>query len=55
MPLSPQEIRRLLRRLLWRAVHPINHVLEWSSWRRTHQWRAQQSHYRRRGCAPPVG
>ena len=27
MPLSPQEIRRLLCRLLWRAVHPIDHVL----------------------------
>lgn len=54
MPLSPQEIRRLLCRLLWRAVHPIDHVIAWSIWRRIHQWRAQQSHYRRRGFAPPV-
>ncbi|KAG0162955.1 hypothetical protein DFQ28_010414 [Apophysomyces sp. BC1034] len=22
-------------------------------WRRTHQWRAQQAHYRARGCATP--
>ncbi|WP_082094607.1 transposase [Burkholderia oklahomensis] len=36
MPLSPQEIRRLLCRLLWRAVHLINHVIAWSIWRRTH-------------------
>jgi SRSO17 transposase len=41
MPPSPQEIRRLSCRLLWRAVHPINYVLGWSSWRRTYQWRAQ--------------
>jgi SRSO17 transposase len=40
VPLSVQEIRRLLCRLVWRAIHPIDHALEWSIWRRTHQWRA---------------
>jgi len=49
MPLSVQEIRRLLCRLLWDGLHSINHVLQWSIWRRTDQWRAQQSHYRARG------
>ncbi|SIT64962.1 hypothetical protein SAMN04487769_0189 [Burkholderia sp. b14] len=53
MPLSVQEIRRLLCRLLWRGLSSINAVLRWSIWRRTHQWRAQQAHYRARGCAPP--
>lgn len=28
-------------------------VLAWSIWRRRHQYRAQQCHYRRCGCVPP--
>ncbi|MDO3523276.1 PAAR domain-containing protein [Ralstonia pseudosolanacearum] len=28
-------------------------VPAWSRWRRAHQWRAQQCHYRACGCAPP--
>ncbi|PZR42044.1 MAG: hypothetical protein DI523_31995 [Paraburkholderia fungorum] len=54
MPLSVQEILRLLCRLLWRGAHSIEYVLAWSTWRRRHQYRAQQCHYRRRGCAPPA-
>lgn len=53
VPLSIQEIRRLLCRILWRATHSIDYVLEWSIWRRVHQWRARQSHYRKRGCSMP--
>jgi hypothetical protein len=53
-PLSVQEIRRLLCRLLWHGAHSIEYVLSWSPWRRRHQYRAQQCHYRRRGCVPPV-
>uniref|UniRef100_UPI0039082422 IS701 family transposase n=1 Tax=Ralstonia syzygii TaxID=28097 RepID=UPI0039082422 len=51
--LSLQEIRRLLCGLAWRARQSIEQVLAWSRWRRAHQWRAQQCHYRARGCAPP--
>ncbi len=51
--LSLQEIRRLLCALAWRARQSIDQVLAWSRWRRAHQWRARQCHYRARGCAPP--
>ncbi|PRE88210.1 hypothetical protein C6Q13_11495 [Burkholderia gladioli] len=53
MPLSVQEIRRLLCRLLWRGTYSVEYVLAWSTWRRRHQYRAQQCHYRRRGCVHP--
>ncbi|QPQ89116.1 IS701 family transposase (plasmid) [Burkholderia gladioli] len=53
VPLSVQEIRRLLCRLLWRGTYSVEYVLAWSTWRRRHQYRAQQCHYRRRGCVPP--
>jgi SRSO17 transposase len=46
VPLSVQEIRR--------GAHSIEYVLAWSAWRRRHQRRAQQCHYRRRGCVPPA-
>jgi hypothetical protein len=39
-------------RLLWRGAHSVEYVLTWSAWRRRHQYRAQQCHYRRRGCVP---
>ncbi|KAA0997312.1 hypothetical protein FVF58_50120 [Paraburkholderia panacisoli] len=54
MPFSVQEIRRLLCRLIWRTLHSIEHVMSWSNWRRQHQYRAQQCHYRRRGGTPPA-
>ncbi|WP_157646791.1 transposase, partial [Burkholderia ubonensis] len=53
VPLSVQEIRRLMCRLLWRGAYSVECVLAWSIWRRRHQYRAQQCHYRRRGCVPP--
>jgi SRSO17 transposase len=47
--LTTPEIRRLFTTL---TIPPtpkrINHWLSWSSWRRTHQSRARQAHYRRR-------
>jgi SRSO17 transposase len=51
---SVQEIRRLLCRLIWRTLHSIEHVMSWSIWRRRHQCRAQQCHYRRRGGVHPA-
>jgi hypothetical protein len=43
---SVNEVRRLLTAGLPRR--PAGHALAWSYWRRRHQWRARQSHYRRR-------
>ncbi|MFI6263268.1 IS701 family transposase [Micromonospora sp. NPDC051006] len=48
IPLTLPEIRRLLAKLITNTVHPINHWLTWSHWRRQHQARARTSHYRRR-------
>jgi hypothetical protein len=42
------EIRRLFNRITYPIRHSINHILHWSTWRRTSQHRARTSHYRRR-------
>lgn len=52
VPLSINEIRRLLARLALNTVHTIAHWLGWSHWRRRHQQRARTSHYHRRGQLP---
>ena len=49
---SLAEIRRLLARTLLAAARGIDHVLQWSLFRRLHQTRALISHYRRRGDRP---
>jgi SRSO17 transposase len=49
VPLSINEIRRLLARLVINTVHTVDHWLDWSTWRRRHQARAKTSHYKRRG------
>jgi hypothetical protein len=41
------EIRRLLTAAIAPA-HSIEHVINWSTWRRQHQARAHTSHYARR-------
>ena len=46
--LTVNEFRRLFDALLLAANHTINSLLAWSTWRRQHQHRARQSHYRRR-------
>lgn len=51
--LSVPELRKMLTRLVWPGHHGIEHALHWSSWRRRHQYRACQCHYRRRGFVPP--
>jgi hypothetical protein len=48
IPLTVNEIRRLINVLLIRPIHTIAHSLRWSQWRRQHQARAKRSHYTRR-------
>jgi hypothetical protein len=42
------EVRHLLCRLVWTAIPPPAHSLDWSDWRRRHQAIARRCHYRRR-------
>ncbi|MDC9591984.1 hypothetical protein PSI23_22640, partial [Xenorhabdus sp. XENO-10] len=49
VPLSVAELRKLLSKLMEKAGKTIEQILHWSDWRRRHQYRAQQCHYRRRG------
>ena len=46
--LTVNEFRRLFDALLLSTRHTITTLLAWSRWRRQHQYRARQSHYRRR-------
>jgi SRSO17 transposase len=48
IPLSCNEITRLINRLITPPVRAPAIVLEWSLWRRRHQFRARHSHYHRR-------
>ena len=48
IPLTVPEVRRLLTRLIWAESQPPNFVLYWSWWRRHHQAKARQCHYKRR-------
>jgi len=50
--LTLPEIRHLITRLIWSNIPEPGHTLHRSSWRRRHQQRAKQSHYRRRGHLP---
>jgi SRSO17 transposase len=46
--LTVNEFRRLFDALLLVTQHTVTGLLAWSRWRRQHQYRARQSHYRRR-------
>lgn len=46
--LTVNEFRRLFDALLLVTRHTVTTLLAWSRWRRRHQYRARQSHYRRR-------
>jgi hypothetical protein len=46
--LTANEFRRLFDALLLTTNQTITALLAWSRWRRRHQYRARQSHYRRR-------
>lgn len=48
VPLSINEVRRLLAKLAINTIHTADHWLDWSTWRRRHQARAKTSHYKRR-------
>jgi SRSO17 transposase len=45
--LTVNEFRHLFNALLLTARHTVTSLLAWSRWRRQHQYRARQSHYRR--------
>jgi hypothetical protein len=46
--LTVAEFRRLFTSLLLAVTHTIDTLLAWSRWRRQHQARARECHYRRR-------
>jgi hypothetical protein len=46
--LTVNEFRRLFDALLLNAKHSIDTLLHWSTWRRRHQARARDCHYKRR-------
>ncbi len=48
IPLTCNEIARLINRLVAHPIRSLTRVLHWSHWRRQHQHRARTSHYRRR-------
>jgi hypothetical protein len=48
LPVTVPEVRRLLRGRVWPSTPPDGVVLHWSWWRRRHQQRAKQCHYRKR-------
>ena len=48
IPLTVPEVRRLLTRLVWTEKQVPDFILSWSWWRRRHQARARQCHYKRR-------
>ena len=48
IPLTCNEIARLVNRLIIHPIRSLASVLRWSQWRRRHQHRARTSHYRRR-------
>ncbi|SCF23509.1 hypothetical protein GA0070558_1728, partial [Micromonospora haikouensis] len=52
IPLSSNEIRRLLGKLVLIGRTVADHVLHWSTWRRRRQEQARAAHYRKR-LEPP--
>jgi hypothetical protein len=51
--LSVSEVRKLLLAVVWDQLRSAAEALAWSEWRRRHQYRARQCHYRKRGARPP--
>ncbi|WP_449657249.1 hypothetical protein [Streptomyces litchfieldiae] len=52
IPLTANEIQHLFTALI-SPVHALRHRLRWSQWRRRHQARARNSHYRRQAATQP--
>jgi SRSO17 transposase len=53
VPLTLNEVQHLFAQLVIRPVRDISACLHWSRWRRQHQYRAQQAHYRRQSDREP--
>lgn len=53
IPLTVPEVRKLILRLVWDRLISAEQALAWSEWRRRHQYRARECHYRKRGARPP--
>ncbi len=53
IPLSSNEIRRLLAALAFAPISNLARIMTWSHWRRRRQHQARACHYRRRGHRPP--
>ncbi|WP_168219026.1 hypothetical protein [Limnoglobus roseus] len=51
--MSVPEVRKLLARLVWAFAPLAKQVLAWSVWRRRHQHRARDCHYKKREAKPP--
>jgi hypothetical protein len=51
-PLTSNEIRRLLNRIVHTGRTPASHILHWSRWRRRRQAQARTTHYLKR-LKPP--
>ncbi|MGR6320032.1 hypothetical protein Q2K19_25715 [Micromonospora soli] len=48
IPLTVNEVRRLINTFIIGPIRGLAHRLRWSQWRRRHQARARRSHYTRR-------
>ena len=48
------EIRRLIARFQVTVGLCLDHILQWSLWRRIHQAIAKDSHYKRRAAKPLI-
>ena len=53
IPLTVPEVRALLLQVVWDRLAAAERVLAWSDWRRAHQQRAKECHYKKRGARPP--
>jgi hypothetical protein len=53
IPLSANEIHRLLATLALAPTICVDTVIRWSIWRRRRQHQARTNQYRRRGQRPP--
>jgi len=51
--LSVPEVRKLLVQIVWHRIADENQTLNWSHWRRRHQYWAKYHHYRRRHTTMP--
>lgn len=50
IPLTCNEIQHLFTAFITEAVHPVEHHLDWSAWRRRHQARSRACHYERQAA-----